>query len=57
MLLSIQHLEPGARLKLKDGKIVEVVENPQDGTWLIVRDMSSGASDVLLHVDDILELA
>lgn len=56
-MLSIQHLEPGTRLKLKDGKIVEVVENPQDGTWLIVRDSTSGASDVLCHVDDILELA
>jgi hypothetical protein len=57
MLLSIQHLEPGTRLKLKDGKIVEIVENPQDGTWLLVRDVDAGAAQELLHVDDILELA
>jgi hypothetical protein len=56
-MLSIQHWEPGTRLKLKDGKIVEVVDNPQDGTWLIVRDLSPGAPDVLLHIEDILELA
>jgi hypothetical protein len=56
-MLSIQHLEPGTRLKLKDGKIVEVVDNPQDGTWLIVRDLNSTSAQDLCHVDDILELA
>jgi len=56
-MLSIQHLEPGTRLKLKDGKIVEIVENPQDGTWLIVRELNPGSAEVLCHVDDILELA
>jgi hypothetical protein len=57
-MLSIQNLEPGTRLKLKDeGKIVEVVENPQDGTWLIVRNLSPGAPEELCHADDILELA
>jgi hypothetical protein len=56
-MLSIQHWEPGTRLKLKDGKIVEVVDNPQDGTWLIVRDLSAEASQEFCHIDDILELA
>ena len=56
-MLSIQHWEAGTRLKLKDGKVVEVVDNPQDGTWLIVRELSPGAAQELCHIDDILELA
>lgn len=56
-MLSIQHLAPGTRLKLKDGKIVAIVENPQDGTWLIVRGLNPEAQDELCHADDIVELA
>jgi hypothetical protein len=57
-MLPIQNLQPGTRIKLKgEGKIVEVVENPQDGTWLIVRGLDTGAPDELCHADEILELA
>ena len=57
-MLAIQTLQPGTRLKLKkDETVVEVVENPQDGTWLIVRRLEPGAGDELCHVDEVLELA
>lgn len=35
--VNLTTLLPGTRLRLADGAIVEIVENPQDGTWLICR--------------------
>ena len=57
-MLAIQHLNPGARVRLADGDIAEVRENPRDGTWLIVRRLQAdaGAEDELLIVDDIAEI-
>ncbi len=36
VVIAVQHLNPGTRLRLTDGDIAEVRENPRDGTWLIV---------------------
>jgi hypothetical protein len=62
-MLAIQHLPPGTRLKLTDGGLAEIRENPRDGTWLIVRRLASeentsevGNEDELLIVDDIAEI-
>lgn len=57
-MLAIQHLAPGTRLKLTDGSFAEVVENPHDGTWLVVRRLPAqgGAEDELLFVDDVAEI-
>ncbi len=59
-MLAIQNLPPGAKLRLKQDKAVaEVVENPGDGAWLLVRRVEparSGTGEELCHVDDILEL-
>ena len=57
-MLAIQHLPAGARLKLTDGGVAEVRENPHDGTWLIVRRLApqAAAEDELLIVDDIAEV-
>jgi hypothetical protein len=57
-MLAIQHLTPGTRLKLHDGSLAEVSENPHDGTWLIVRRLPAqdGADDELLFIDDIAEV-
>lgn len=35
--VNLNELQPGDRVKLADGAVAEVVENPQDGTWLICR--------------------
>ena len=57
-MLAIQHLEPGTRLKLHDGGLAEVSENPHDGTWLLVRRLPAqeGTEDELLFIDDIVEV-
>lgn len=57
-MLAIQHLAPGTRLKLADGGLAVVRENPHDGTWLIVRRLAPepGAEDELLIIDDIAEV-
>jgi hypothetical protein len=57
-MLSIQHLPPGTRLRLTDGGVAELRENPRDGTWLIVRRLEpvAAAEDELLIVDEIAEV-
>jgi hypothetical protein len=65
-MLAIQHLAPGTRLKLNDGGLAEIRENPRDGTWLIVRRLApepgfevgprADSEDELLIVDDIAEI-
>jgi hypothetical protein len=57
-MLAIQHLAPGTRLKLTDGSLAEVSENPHDGTWLLIRRLPTqdSAEDELIIVDDIAEV-
>jgi hypothetical protein len=57
-MLAIQHLVPGTRLRLTDGGLAEIRENPRDGTWLIVRRVAPepGSEDELVIVDDIAEV-
>jgi hypothetical protein len=57
-MLAIQHLPPGTRLRLTDGGLAEIRENPHDGTWLIIRRLApeAGIEDELLIVDDIAEV-
>jgi hypothetical protein len=57
-MLAIQHLTPGTRLKLTDGSLAEVSENPHDGTWLLIRRLPTqdSAEDELIIVDDIAEV-
>ena len=56
-MLAIQNLPPGARIRLKkDDVIVEVVENPGDGAWLMIRRDGPNAAEELCYVDDIKEV-
>ncbi|HYM71617.1 MAG TPA: hypothetical protein VET89_01455 [Stellaceae bacterium] len=57
-MLAIQHLPPGTKLKLTDGNLAEISENPRDGTWLLIRRLpvQDGADDELIIVDDIAEV-
>jgi hypothetical protein len=58
--LPLRELEPGERLRLRGGIIAEVMENPRDGMWIIVKYLSTPAgpatSDALEMVaaDDVL---
>jgi len=56
-MLAIQNLQPGQKIRLKkDNAIAEVVDNPGDGTWLMIRRQTPGAEEELCHVDDVAEL-
>jgi hypothetical protein len=57
-MLAIQHLPPGTRIRLHDGSLAEVHENPHDGTWLVCQrlPLQDGAEDELIIVDDIAEV-
>jgi len=67
-MIAIQHLLPGTLIRLADGGVAEIRENPRDGTWVIARRVpaqgaESGAesgeaseTDDLVHVDDIVEV-
>ena len=35
--INLVDLQPGVRVRMADGAVAEIVENPQDGFWLIVR--------------------
>ncbi len=63
-MIAIQHLKPGTRIRLADGAVAEIRENPRDGTWVIAHRVSppeessgeAGETDDLVHVDDIAEI-
>lgn len=38
--VNLMELAPGMRVSLADGATAEVVENPQDGSWIICRYLS-----------------
>lgn len=40
-MFEAMNVQPGAKLRLKDGSIVEVTENPRDGLWLFCRHLSA----------------
>lgn len=42
--LNLVDVVPGTRLVTHAGDCVEVVENPQDGTWLICRHVAPGTA-------------
>jgi len=52
----------GTRLRLKDGAVVEVTENPGDGIWLFCRYLSSpdagkvGMQDQPVYSEDVAAL-
>ena len=59
---AIQDLDMGSRIQLKDMTIVEVVDNPRDGMWIVVRRLpdpanpGANAKSMLCHVDDVLAI-
>ncbi|HUJ77363.1 MAG TPA: hypothetical protein VL359_21030 [bacterium] len=58
-MIPIQHLQPGIRIKLKGDVIAEVLENPGDGNWLLVRwidcpgQPEAKGKEVLCYADDV----
>ncbi len=55
-MLAIQNLQVGAKVRLKaDGAEAEVVDNPGDGTWIMVRRLQPSAKEELCHVDELMD--
>ena len=61
-MIAIQDLALGTRLKLKGDRVAEVVENPQDGMWVMVRMLAAPdgraqiGTEELCHADEVLEI-
>ena len=62
-MLAIQHLQPGTRIRLKkDHVVATIVDNPGDGTWLMIRrtpspeDTGVAPGEDLCHIDEVLEV-
>jgi len=61
-VVNVLSLEPGTRLRLVRDAIAEVVANPQDGVWLLLRYLASpgnpdqvGAEE-MVFAEDVLEI-
>jgi hypothetical protein len=52
----LQNLPLGARLLLRSGSQVEIVENPKDGQWLFVRPVGTDQEPELVFAADIVEV-
>jgi hypothetical protein len=44
--IAIRELNPGERIRLKGDILAEVVDNPRDGMWIIVRSLETPAGPV-----------
>ena len=44
--IAIRELNPGERIRLRGDVLAEVVENPHDGMWIIVRRLETPAGAV-----------
>lgn len=62
-MIALQDLELGARIKIKGDIVGEVIENPKDGMWVLVRwisapgDPDAAGKEELVHADQVLDLA
>ena len=61
-VVNVLSLEPGTRVRLVRDAIAEVVANPQDGVWLLLRYLASpgnpdqvGAEE-MVFAEDVLEI-
>ncbi len=60
--VKLQTLEEGTKLRLKGDITAEVISNPRDGVWVIVRHLSSGedpsqgGDEEMAFVEDVLEV-
>ena len=61
-LINVLTLEPGTRLRLVGDAVAEVMANPQDGVWLLLRyiaaphNPSQLGSEEMVFAEDILEV-
>ncbi|WP_343077619.1 hypothetical protein [Pseudomonas sp.] len=59
-MINVISIDPGTKLALITGALVEVVENVGDGQWLSVKPVDDNSSDdeaELVHASDIKAVA
>jgi hypothetical protein len=54
--IMLQDLPVGARLVLRNGSQVEIVENPRDGQWIFVKPVGSDQEPELVFAAEVAEL-
>lgn len=54
MILELASLEVGAIVRLKDGAIVRITENPRDGMWLTGKYLEHAAEPELVGSEDMI---
>ncbi len=54
--IMLQDLPVGARLVLRNGSQVEIVENPRDGQWVFVKPVGSDQEPELVFAAEVAEL-
>ena len=60
-MVNIFDLKPGDAIRLKNGSVCEVVENMEDGMWVMVRYLSSPSDpsmegeEELCHAEQVVE--
>ena len=61
-VINVLTLEPGTRLRLVGDAIAEVVANPQDGVWLLLRYVAVPSNpgqvgtEEMIFAEDVLEV-
>lgn len=61
-VINVLSLEPGTRLRLVGDAIADVVANPQDGVWLLLRYVASPGHpeqvgvEEMVFAEDVLEI-
>ncbi len=50
--INLVDLQPGVRVRMAGGALAEIVENPQDGFWLIVRYLDHPAGPALVDAGE-----
>ena len=53
-MINVRLLEPGTRVALADGSIVEIVSNPKDGIWVFARYLASPRDVALVGTEDMI---
>ena len=62
-MINVLDLEPGATVRLVDGATAEVVSNPRDGVWVLLRYLTAPenspqvGTEELVFAENIVELA
>ncbi len=54
MMLNLIEVAVGAKIRLTDGTVAEVVDNPGDGQWLVI---ATDGGEELVHAQDVAGLA